>query len=150
MVADVGAGPDGHGDRPVVRREGSFGLLPNETATALAMVLTELMQNAVEHGYPASGPGPGTVSVSAERLAGRLRVTVDDDGVGLPPGFDPDVSVNLGLSIVRTLVESELGGLLELRAGPGARSARGGRRTAGSVGEPAVRPCGPGRASCVA
>jgi two-component sensor histidine kinase len=59
-----------------------------------------------------------------ERLAGRLRVTVDDDGVGLPAGFDPDSSLTLGLSIVRTLVESELGGLLELRSGPacGARA----------------------------
>ena len=46
------------------------------------------------------------------------------DGVGLPSGFDLDTSVNLGLSIVRTLVESELGGLLELRprAGRGARA----------------------------
>jgi two-component sensor histidine kinase len=51
-------------------------------------------------------------------------VTVDDDGAGLPDGFDPDTSLNLGLSIVRTLVESELGGLLELRGGPdrGARA----------------------------
>jgi two-component sensor histidine kinase len=55
---------------------------------------------------------------------GRLHVTVDDDGAGLPEGFDVDASTSLGLSIVRTLVESELGGLLELRAGPscGARA----------------------------
>jgi two-component sensor histidine kinase len=116
MVTDVGAGPDGPHDRPVVHREGSFGLLPNETATALAMVLTELLQNAVEHGYP--GQQAGTICVAPERIAGRLRVTVDDDGVGLPDGFDPEMSPNLGLSIVRTLVESELGGLLE-RSGPG-------------------------------
>jgi two-component system, sensor histidine kinase PdtaS len=116
MVTDVGADPDDQPDRVVVRREGSFGTLPNEAANALAMVLTELLQNAVGHGYP-DGKG-GTIKVSPERLAGRLRVTVDDDGVGLPEGFDPDTSVNLGLSIVRTLVESELGGLLELRDRP--------------------------------
>jgi two-component system, sensor histidine kinase PdtaS len=122
MVTDVGAGPDGTHDRPVVRREGSFGMLPNETATALAMVLTELLQNAVEHGYP--GGSAGTITVGPERLAGRLRVSVDDDGKGLPEGFDPDTSLNLGLSIVRTLVESELGGQLELRPRPegGARA----------------------------
>ncbi len=119
MVTDVGA----RGDRLVVRREGSFGVLPNETATALAMVLTELLQNAVEHGYPGEA-SEGSIVVEPERLAGRLRVTVDDDGVGLPDDFDLDTSVNLGLSIVRTLVESELGGLLELRPGPerGARA----------------------------
>jgi two-component sensor histidine kinase len=114
MVTDVGA----RADRLVVRRKGSFGLLPNETATALAMVLTELLQNAVEHGYPDHSDNVGSIVVEPERIAGRLRVTVDDDGVGLPEGFDPDTSVNLGLSIVRTLVESELGGLLELRPRP--------------------------------
>jgi two-component sensor histidine kinase len=113
LVTDVGA----RADRVVVRRKGSFGVLPNESATALAMVLTELLQNAVEHGYPESDR-PGSITVEPQRLAGRLRVTVDDDGTGLPPGFDPDGSPNLGLSIVRTLVESELGGILELRAGP--------------------------------
>jgi two-component system, sensor histidine kinase PdtaS len=113
MVTDVGA----RADRVVVRRKGSFGVLPNESATALAMVLTELLQNAVEHGYP-DEEQTGSITVEPQRLAGRLRVTVDDDGVGLPAGFDPDASLNLGLSIVRTLVESELGGLLELRAGP--------------------------------
>jgi two-component sensor histidine kinase len=122
MVTDVGSGPDGPRDGTVVRREGSFGMLANETATALAMVLTELLQNAVEHGFPDGASG--TITIVPERLAGRLRVTVDDDGVGLPAGFDPDSSLTLGLSIVRTLVESELGGLLELRSGPacGARA----------------------------
>jgi two-component system, sensor histidine kinase PdtaS len=118
MVTDVGAGPG----QLVVRREGSFGPLHNESATALAMVLTELLQNAVEHGYPDGADG--TITVQPERIAGRLRVVVDDDGVGLPEGFDPDATRNLGLSIVRTLVESELGGLLELRSRPerGARA----------------------------
>jgi two-component system, sensor histidine kinase PdtaS len=116
MVTDVGIA----GDRLVVHREGSFGMLPNEAATALAMVLTELLQNAVEHGYPDDDRSDaGCIVVEPERIAGRLRVVVDDDGVGLPEGFDPDTSLNLGLSIVSTLVESELGGVIELRARPG-------------------------------
>ena len=92
-----------------VERDSSFGELPSETATALAMVLTELLQNAVEHGYPEPGAG-GEVVVSARRSRGRLRVTVTDDGVGVPEDFDLEGTTNLGLSIVRTLVESELGG----------------------------------------
>jgi two-component sensor histidine kinase len=60
--------------------------------------------------------------VTARRIVGRLHVVVEDDGRGLPEDFDPDSSTQLGLSIVRTLVESELGGVLEI--GPGARGTR--------------------------
>ncbi len=108
-----------------VRREGSFGELPSDTATPLAMVLTELLQNAVEHGYPEVGEEPGRIVLGVRRSRGRLVVTVDDDGRGLPAGFDVATSTNLGLSIVGTLVESELGGRLELGDrpdGPGARA----------------------------
>jgi two-component sensor histidine kinase len=111
MVADVGSR-----DAEIsTSRSGSFGTLPAETATPLAMVLTELLQNAVEHGFD---EGEGKIVVSAQRLVGRLHVTVEDDGKGLPVGFDLDTSTSLGLSIVRTLVESELDGLLEMGRGP--------------------------------
>jgi two-component sensor histidine kinase len=77
------------------------------------MVLTELVQNAVEHAYP---PGvSGDVTVSAERSARWLDVIVADDGRGLPKGFSLERSNGLGLQIVRTLVESELRGSLSMR-----------------------------------
>jgi two-component sensor histidine kinase len=123
MVTDVSA----LGSRVRVRREGTFGVVPSETATALAMVLTEVLQNAVEHGYDADDPeATGRILLTVQRLVGRLHVSVDDDGRGLPDGFDLDASTSLGLSIVRTLVESELGGQLELGprpSGPGTRAA---------------------------
>jgi two-component system, sensor histidine kinase PdtaS len=112
MVAEVAA-PDG---QVTSERVGTFGTITAEVATPLAMVLTELLQNAVEHGF---GAGPGRLTVRAQRFAGRLQVTVEDDGAGLPEGFDPETSTSLGLSIVRTLVESELEGRLELGAAPG-------------------------------
>jgi two-component sensor histidine kinase len=106
-----------------VVREGSFGKLPSEAATPLAMVLTEVLQNAVEHGYAGQpGRSGGRVVVTARRIVGRLHVVVEDDGRGLPDDFDLDASTQLGLSIVRTLVESELGGVLEI--GPGTRGTR--------------------------
>lgn len=53
------------------------------------------------------------------RADGRLLITVLDDGSGLPEGFDPQRAGNLGLQIVRTLVEGELGGAFDmLRAEP--------------------------------
>ncbi|PPK69853.1 histidine kinase N-terminal domain-containing protein [Actinokineospora auranticolor] len=96
-----------------VRKSGQFGVVAAETATPLVMVLTELIQNAVEHAFP---PGSsGEVVVSATRSARWLDVVVADDGRGLPSGFSLERANGLGLQIVRTLVESELRGTLSLR-----------------------------------
>jgi two-component system, sensor histidine kinase PdtaS len=98
-----------------VKRSGSFGVLDSEIATPLAMVLTELMQNSVEHAFRSrdGDDASGTIELAAERSVGRLRVTVIDDGHGLPANFDSELSGNLGLSIVRTLVIGELDGTLD-------------------------------------
>jgi two-component sensor histidine kinase len=74
------------------------------------MVLVELVQNAVEHGRPSE------VVIETERRSDWLRVHVRDDGQGLPAGFQVAANTRLGLQIVRTLVETELGG--ELTLGP--------------------------------
>ena len=100
-------------------------MLPALTATPLALVLTELLQNAVQHGL--SGPGQtalsGCVEISAVRGPGKLTVVVSDNGVGLPADFDPESTSSLGLQIVRTLVLTELNGRLEIapREGGGTR-----------------------------
>jgi two-component sensor histidine kinase len=101
----------------VLHREGSFGVLPAEVATSLAMVLNELLLNAVEHGFSREGgPGrDGEVVISAHRFRRQLHVTVADSGRGLPPGFDLDAANALGLQIVRTLARGELRGSIELR-----------------------------------
>jgi two-component sensor histidine kinase len=122
MVTDLGAA-----DATVrTSRRGSFGTLPGQLAASLAMVLTELLQNATEHGFAGAD---GHLEIVVERThagaGGALRVTVCDDGKGLPDDFDPARSRSLGLSIVRTLVESELGGELHLsrRTGGGTEAA---------------------------
>jgi two-component sensor histidine kinase len=77
------------------------------------MVLTEMMQNAVEHGFAGS---TGHLEVVARRTPSQLQVTVVDDGAGLPADFDPSASRNLGISIMTTLVEGDLGGRMEYRS----------------------------------
>jgi two-component sensor histidine kinase len=104
----------GAAGRVRVTREGSFGEIPAEIATALVLVLTELVQNALEHAFP-EGAG-GRVLVLAERARGRLTVTIRDDGIGLPAEFVSGSGERLGLQIVRTLVAAELNGTVELRA----------------------------------
>ncbi len=90
--------------------QGSTGMVEAPAATSLALALAELVHNAIEHGL---GEGcEGTVEVRMRRLAGELVFTVRDDGRGLPVGFDLASSSNLGLAIVRTVVEDDLRGTL--------------------------------------
>ena len=96
--------------------DGDAGNLRGDIATPLAVVLSELMQNAVDHAFPRDGDGPvkGHVQVRLARESGQLTVDVVDDGVGLPAGFTLEESKGLGLSIVQVLVDGELDGSLEL------------------------------------
>jgi two-component sensor histidine kinase len=87
---------------------GSFGDLPSEYATPLALALTELVTNAVEHGL--AGRADGTVEIDARRTADKLTVQVRDNGVGLAEGR---VGEGLGTQIVRTLIQGELGGTID-------------------------------------
>ena len=86
---------------------GSFGTLPSAYATPLALVLTELVTNAVEHGLAGR---EGEVSIDAQRSDETLTVVVRDTGAGLPEG---KVGSGLGTQIVRTLIQGELGGTID-------------------------------------
>ncbi|HEX8487978.1 MAG TPA: histidine kinase N-terminal domain-containing protein [Propionibacteriaceae bacterium] len=102
-------------------RVGSFGQVSAGVATSLSMVITELCQNAVEHGLADSA---GEVRVIPQEVDGWLRVSITDNGKGMPEGFDWHTSRSLGLSIVSSLV-AELEGRFELGKnpdGPGTRA----------------------------
>jgi len=109
MLSDV----MGSSARIRLARAGTFGDVPVERATPLVLALTELVQNALEHGFP-DGRG-GAVTVAARRERGELQVRVEDDGVGLPAGGAENTD-RLGMQIVRTLVSAELGGTVEFRS----------------------------------
>ena len=86
--------------------DGKFGQLRSELATPLAVALTEIVHNAVEHGLANRS---GVVHVSAERKAKKLDITVSDNGAGLTDG---KVGSGLGTQIIRTLIEGELRGTI--------------------------------------
>src|SRR3954467_10786423 len=94
MLSDV----MGSATRITVRRSGRFGEIPAEVATALVLVPTEPVQNAIEHAFPEEREG--TVSVMAERARGQLTVEIVDDGIGLPADFTGQPNDRLGLQIV--------------------------------------------------
>jgi len=110
-------------DRPVrFRVEGEAGSLPATVATPLSVVLNELLQNAIDHAFPEDldlMAAPGSVLVTLRNDGERLHCSVVDDGVGLAPEFSLESVTGLGLSIVRTLVTTELAGTIDLHRGAG-------------------------------
>ena len=110
LAADVASA----GSDVRTERQGAFGLVRADDATALALVLTELVTNAVEHGLGATG---GTVTISADRHGQDLVARVVDDGVGM--SAPAASSTGMGTQIVRTLVRGELSGSIEWKGVPG-------------------------------
>lgn len=94
-----------------IERSGKLGQLDSRIATPLALVITELIHNALEHGLSESG---SKLNIELNRSANLATITIADDGVGLPQGFSLAQSSNLGLQIVRTLTENELRGEIVL------------------------------------
>jgi len=104
-------------DRPVqFAVKGDGGRMPATVATPLSVVILELLQNAVDHGFPEGSAG-GSVLVTLSHDEDALYVRVLNNGIGLSPNFDFSSATGLGLSIVRTLVTTELAGTIAMRAG---------------------------------
>jgi two-component sensor histidine kinase len=98
--------------RPItLSKNGEFGNFDSKIATPLALVITELIHNSLEHGLDTSGD---SLAVDVSHTDSECIVIVSDNGVGLPAGFDLESSSNLGLQIVRTLTENELKGTIKL------------------------------------
>ena len=96
-----------------ITRTGEISSLDPRIATPLALVVTELIHNALEHGLAESG---ANLTIEVSRLDGSAQIVIFDDGIGLPEGFTILESANLGLQIVRTLTENELKGELKLES----------------------------------
>ncbi len=100
-----------------VTLEGRDIYLPSQQATSCALVINELLQNAVEHGYVALSEG--TITVSLAEDGDRCTLTITDDGQGLRSDFALGKESSLGLQIIQTLVKEDLKGTFELKNVPG-------------------------------
>jgi two-component sensor histidine kinase len=94
-------------------------MLPAQQATSCALIVNELIQNAVEHGM--EHKIQGTIVVRLLQTDDSMCVEIEDDGTGLPEGFDP-ADGGLGLQIIRTLVRDDLKGEFLLENGDGVRA----------------------------
>ncbi len=101
---------------------GDLGVLPTDIATPLALALTELLTNAVEHAFVGFG-GPdndhvGVVTLNLSHADDVAVAEIRDNGRGVSEEFSLDVATSLGLSIVRDLIRVQLGGTITMDAVP--------------------------------
>jgi PAS domain S-box-containing protein len=102
----------GHEISCEIRSEEVF--LPVDLAIPCALVVNEILSNAYKHAF--SGRRKGTIEISAVRENGRIRISIRDDGIGLPADFDISRTSSLGLKLIRTLVQHQLKGSLTLES----------------------------------
>jgi two-component sensor histidine kinase len=93
------------------KKIGEFGSFDSKTATALSLVITELIHNALEHGLSETGD---QLTVEISKNGNQYLVSVCDNGSGLPKEFNIEKSANLGLQIANTLTKNELNGSINL------------------------------------
>ncbi len=110
-------GPD---TKILLELEGPPIYLPARQATACALVINELVQNAMEHGF--KDGNVGHVQLTFQDEGDAVVVRVRDDGSGLPHDFSIENADSLGLQIVQTLVREDLKGTIEMRNGDGAEA----------------------------
>jgi two-component sensor histidine kinase len=91
--------------------------LPARQATACSLIINELLQNAIEHGF--EHKQNGFVRVNLVDEGDEVIITVCDNGDGLPPNFKMEQADSLGFHIVKILVEEDLKGQLLLENGNG-------------------------------
>lgn len=91
--------------------------LPARQATACSLIINELLQNAIEHGFEHKQTGFVQVNLADE--GDEVIINVTDNGDGLPPDFKLDQTDSLGFHIVKILVEEDLKGQLQLTNGNG-------------------------------
>jgi two-component sensor histidine kinase len=89
-----------------------------ETAVPFGLLANELLSNSLKHGFPDGKKG--TISVSAHREGGAVRVVIQDNGIGLPENFDAASGNSMGLNLAQSLAR-QLGGSLQFTSTRGCR-----------------------------
>jgi two-component sensor histidine kinase len=97
------------GKHIAMKIEGPDILLPSAQATSVALILNELVQNALEHGF-GEGMNEGEIRITLGEEPKAITLKVANDGTPLPDGFDIRQTDSLGLQIVESLVRGDLQG----------------------------------------
>lgn len=84
-------------------------MLSSKKATSMALILNELVHNAIEHGFKTLDEGRIIIEFIEEEF--EVHMSVTNDGEPLAPDFDVRQNRNLGLQIVENLINDDLNGV---------------------------------------
>jgi two-component system, sensor histidine kinase PdtaS len=92
--------------------------VPARKFIPLALIVTELLSNSLEHGFANGRNGTVQIACHPDRINDEIALTIDDDGQGLPPDFNLQTTKSLGLYIAKSLAE-QIGGRLSMASNRG-------------------------------
>ncbi len=90
-----------------------------DQASPLGLVINELVSNSLKYAFPEDRTGEITVSI--KKVDNELELIVMDDGIGIPEELDWRNAKSLGLKLVRTLVENQLDGSIDMESKNGTK-----------------------------
>ena len=93
--------------------------LPSEATFPLGNIINELLTNATKHAF--AGKDAGKIDFTLACKERRITLTVQDDGIGLPEGFNIRTSRGFGLMLV-TILTKQLRGKFTLFNNNGTKS----------------------------
>ena len=99
--------------------EGPEVVLPSKNASNIAVIINELILNSIEHGF--KDRNRGTIGLRTEITDEEYIIELYDDGIGLPADFSVEKAKSLGLQIITTLVQDDIGGSFEMKNDHGTR-----------------------------
>ena len=88
-------------------------------ASPMGLIINELLSNSLKYAFP--DERKGEINVQIKRLGKEIELTVMDDGIGMPKELDPKNANTLGLKLVRTLVEDQLDGTIDMESQNGTK-----------------------------
>lgn len=121
--------------RPI-RLEAASLSIPTRPAISLALVANELITNAAKHSVTKTSEDPtgqeATLYVRLQVQREEAHLSVQDNGPGFPPNFDPIRDAHIGLELVQTLVANDLKGSISFRNRAGSSDPAGGLEARGA------------------
>ena len=96
-----------------LRIEAADILIPHNKATSISMAINELVVNSLKYAFPSQQDNKW-ILVQCQLIDGKVYITVEDNGIGLPDHINFQKSTSIGFSIIKTLINNDLHGTLDI------------------------------------